>query len=318
MHFLGSRTFRSTLAIVTAAALVGCGGEDLGQAKAVAAGLGTAAEAASAAASAAGVAVADSVGYNLETTGDLELKHSGKPGCEIYEDRLLLTFTTLDGGAMFGGPSYDVMVRGFEGEGRYEGTFTLKDDGETSGGTVTVTASVAEGRILPVMSGRVSGQFSGALGSGVIEGDYSCKTDLGRPGDWNSGPKSGAWVEYRITGDAEASHREEEVVMCSESDQGFRAHSMGSWSLSFETEIEGRGEMPARFTLGAPLPLRELRPTGSADPRFYGDGTVTVEDAGTDEFGLKAVRVKFSAPEVEQGRSGPALSVDGELFCGVM
>lgn len=69
---------------------------------------------------------------------------------------------------------------------------------------------------------------------------------------------------------------------------------------------------------GAPLPLSELRPAGAADPCFYGDGTVILEDAGTDAFGLDAVQVEFSAPELEQDRSERTLSVEGDLFCGVM
>ena len=50
--------------------------------------------------------------------------------------------------------------------------------------------------------------------------------------DTSAALKSGAYIEYAVTGDVELTDREEEVVLCSTTSDGFMAHTIGSWNFS--------------------------------------------------------------------------------------
>jgi hypothetical protein len=128
--------------------------------------------------------------------------------------------------------------------------------------------------------------------------------------------KSGAYIEYTVTGDVELSDREEEVVLCSTSEDGFKAHTIGKWNISLDTEGSGPGSHGVRFMVAAPPEIEAVNVRGT-DDRFYGDGTMTIEDAGKDNFGFSAVKVSFSATGLAS-RPGHHINVKGSFFCGVM
>ncbi len=128
--------------------------------------------------------------------------------------------------------------------------------------------------------------------------------------------KSGAYIEYTVTGDVELSAREQEVVLCSTSSDGFKAHTIGKWNFSLDTEGSGPGSHGVRFMVAAPSEIEAVNVRGT-DDRFYGDGTMTIEDAGRDNVGFPAVNVRFSATGLTS-RPGYKIDVEGSFFCGVM
>jgi hypothetical protein len=128
--------------------------------------------------------------------------------------------------------------------------------------------------------------------------------------------KSGAYIEYTVTGDVEVSNREEEVVLCSETSDGFKAHTIGDWNFSLDADGSGPGSHGVRFMVAAPPEIQSVRAAGR-DHRFYGDGTLTLEDAGKDNVGFDAVRVTFTGTGLESD-PGYRISVEGSFFCGVM
>jgi len=128
--------------------------------------------------------------------------------------------------------------------------------------------------------------------------------------------KSGAYIEYTVTGDVELSDREEEVVLCSTSEDGFLAHTIGKWNFSLDAEGSGPGSHGVRFMVAAPPEIEAVNVRGT-DDRFYGDGTMTIEDAGKDNVGFPAVKVSFSATGLAS-RPGHQINVKGSFFCGVM
>ncbi len=128
--------------------------------------------------------------------------------------------------------------------------------------------------------------------------------------------KSGAYIEYSVKGDIEVSDREEEVVLCSTSSHGFKAHTIGQWNFSLDAEGEGPGKHKVRFMVASAPEFESVRSSGR-DHRFYGDGTMELEDAGRDSFGLAAVKVSFSATGLESD-PGHRIDVEGSFFCAVL
>ncbi|UCD24210.1 MAG: hypothetical protein JSW51_14475 [Gemmatimonadota bacterium] len=132
----------------------------------------------------------------------------------------------------------------------------------------------------------------------------------------NAAMKSGAYIEYSVKGDIEVSDREEEVVLCSTSSDGFKAHTIGEWNFSLDAAGEGPGKHNVRFMVASAPEFESVRTRGR-DHRFYGDGTMELEDAGRDNFGLAAVKVSFSAQGLVSD-PGYEIDVEGSFFCAVM
>jgi len=129
---------------------------------------------------------------------------------------------------------------------------------------------------------------------------------------------SPVWIEYSVTGDAELEAREEDVVMCSELEDGFKAHTLGNWNFTLEADGNGPGEHAVKFMVAPDRAIESLRAqTGRDDPRFYGDGTMTIESAGKDDFGLELVTAEFSAVDLESA-TGHTISVTGKFGCQVL
>ncbi len=130
--------------------------------------------------------------------------------------------------------------------------------------------------------------------------------------------KSGAYIEYTVSGDYSVTDREEEVVMCSEVEGGLKAHTLGAWNVTLEATGRDPGTHAARITVAAPQQVTELHDDDfRTDDRFYGDGSVTIEEGGRDAFGLPAVKVTYSGTNLESD-TGHVIGIEGSLFCGVM
>ncbi len=57
-----------------------------------------------------------------------------------------------------------------------------------------------------------------------------------------------AWIEYTVTGAVSLENREENVAMCSLTDEAFLVHTLGEWNVSIETDNKNPGEHQATFT----------------------------------------------------------------------
>ena len=137
------------------------------------------------------------------------------------------------------------------------------------------------------------------------------------------GPGGGAsitpWVEYSISGPVTVSGREDDVVMCSSSSEGFVARTLGDWVIGVEADGTGPGSFPATFYVAAPEQYDDrLRDDNfRTDDRFRGDGTITITVKGKDPLGLDLVEVEFNATGLESG-GGIVIHVQGKLSCSVM
>jgi hypothetical protein len=126
------------------------------------------------------------------------------------------------------------------------------------------------------------------------------------------------WIEYTVSGDASVTGRDEDTVLCSYLDTGLMAHSVGEWTITLEAAEGGTGTHEAKFTVAPPVDFpgwREKDP--GSDWRPTGKGTMTITDAGKDQYGSRAVAVEFSATGLESP-AGHKVDVEGKLSCGVM
>jgi hypothetical protein len=129
---------------------------------------------------------------------------------------------------------------------------------------------------------------------------------------------SPVWIEYTITGDAEVTAREDDVVMCSEIDDGFEVHTLGDWIFTLDTSGAEPGEHAAQFRVAAPASAASLHDNDArTDDRFEGEGTIEIESAGKDQFGLSLIEAKFSGLEL-RSEADHTISVSGTLGCQVL
>jgi hypothetical protein len=126
------------------------------------------------------------------------------------------------------------------------------------------------------------------------------------------------WIEYHVTGAVTEDGRDEDVLICSEGDEQFQLAARGDWYFDIEANGKGPGQHPAEFTVVAPKRHTAVHADrGRTDDRFRGDGTITIEAAGKDQFGMPLANIDFSAAKLESG-PGHIISVEGKLVCGVM
>lgn len=115
------------------------------------------------------------------------------------------------------------------------------------------------------------------------------------------------WIEYEVAGAGEIADREEVVVMCSETDDGFQARSLGNVIIGLEAVGGGEGRHEASVSVSV----------GFSPERFEGDGTIVIEPTGTDALGLPLYSVTFEGNDLESP-SGETASVAGTMSCSVM
>jgi len=138
------------------------------------------------------------------------------------------------------------------------------------------------------------------------------------PSDKGATAVSPVWIEYTVTGDTEVQAREEDVVMCSETEDGFKAHTLGDWVFTLEADGNGPGEHAVSFTVAASDTIKALRDdTYRTDHRFYGDGTMTIVSAGKDDYGFDLITAEFSGIDL-QSEGEHTISVAGKLGCQVL
>jgi hypothetical protein len=125
-----------------------------------------------------------------------------------------------------------------------------------------------------------------------------------------------AWIEYTVTGAVSLENREEDVVMCSLTDEAFLVHTLGEWTVSIETDNSSPGEHPATFMVAAPDSIAALNDF-RVDDRPKGEGTVGIEDGGTGQLGLPRVVVTFEAADLTSD-AGKTIGITGRLVCDVM
>ncbi len=133
------------------------------------------------------------------------------------------------------------------------------------------------------------------------------------------GASSPAWVEYDISGPVTLSGRDDDVVLCSSSSEGFKARTLGDWVMDVEADGTGPGAFPAKFWVAAPEQYDDKLSDDDfrTDDRFRGDGNITIAAKGKDPFGQDVVEVEFQASGLESG-GGIVIHVQGKLFCAVM
>lgn len=124
------------------------------------------------------------------------------------------------------------------------------------------------------------------------------------------------WIEYAVTGAVSVENREEDVVMCSDTDEAFLVHTLGTWNVSIETSDRSPGEHPATFRVAAPDSIEALNDY-RVDDRPKGEGTVTIEDGGRGQMGLPRVAVIFNATGLTSD-AGKTINITGRLVCDVM
>jgi hypothetical protein len=130
--------------------------------------------------------------------------------------------------------------------------------------------------------------------------------------------QSSVYIEYSVTGSAAASGRDGEVVLCSQGDDGFNIHSLGSWIFSIDAPSAEPGEHEAKLRVAAPDDVAALHDDSfRTDDRLYGDGTIVIERAGTGQANLPLLRVRFTGKGLASD-TGAKIDVEGTLVCALM
>ena len=125
-----------------------------------------------------------------------------------------------------------------------------------------------------------------------------------------------AWIEYTVTGDAIVEDREENVVMCSITDEAFLVHTIGEWNISIESAEGSPGEHTAEFMVAAPQSIAALQGP-AVDDRLRGEGVITIADGGMGQYGFPRVEVTYEAANLTS-ENGKAIGIKGKFVCDVM
>jgi len=119
-----------------------------------------------------GMALDEAWAFTATASGDITFSHEGVTECSVSGSDVELQFA---------GPGSDthlyyVTIPDFSGTGRYEASFRIIDvleDGESTG---TAQVVIEQGRIegIDVVGGEFTAAYEGALGSGTVEGRFTC------------------------------------------------------------------------------------------------------------------------------------------------
>jgi hypothetical protein len=120
-----------------------------------------------------GLTLDDLFAYSAETTGDLTIGSAGMADCDVSGGQLGVW---LDPSDSLEPRLYRLEVDGFDGTGRFEGTFTITDifSEAASTGTVSVETEVADIDEVDAVGGAFSGTIDGELGKGSFEVSFTC------------------------------------------------------------------------------------------------------------------------------------------------
>ncbi len=119
-----------------------------------------------------GLTLDDAFAFTATASGDIEFSHEGITDCSATGSEVELQFTDSGSDPHF----YYVTIPDFSGTGRYEAEFQIINvlkDGESSGSAIV---EIEQGRIedFDAVGGMFSATYDGALGSGTVEGTYTC------------------------------------------------------------------------------------------------------------------------------------------------
>ena len=259
----------------------------------------------------AGLDPAEGLQFALESSGDITFRHTGAVLCEAYAGELLISFLQVDDPFL----GYELSVPDFEGDGRFAGRFSLERRGATSAGAVEVDAEDRRKGDMRVITGRLTGAADGEAGHASVFGSFHCEMAGDAPVPTSM--ESSAWIEYAVTGDAQAELREDDVMICSRSEEGgLMARSLGAWTVDIETEWPGTGQGAGAFTVAAPPHVDALRGSGR-DSRLRGAGTLTLEDTGPGPLGLPSLQGRFEAPDLVSDLDH-RIGIAGSFRCSIL
>jgi len=259
----------------------------------------------------AGLAPDEGIQFALESSGDITFRHTGGALCEEYAGELLVSFLQIDDPFL----GYELSVPDFGGDGRFTGRFTIERRGDASSGDVEVETEDRQEGDSRIITGQLTGAADGEAGHASVSGVFYC--EMAANAAVASSTSSGAWMEYTVTGDAQAELREEDVMICSRSDEGgLMARSLGAWTVDIETDWSGAGQGVGAFSVAAPPHVDALRGSGR-DPRLRGEGVVTIEDTGGGPMGLPSVQGWFEAPDLVSDL-GRTIGIVGSFRCSIL
>lgn len=120
----------------------------------------------------AGTAVLDDVGYELQSTGEVEFDHTGDAVCTVTKGQLDVEFSPDVASDL----SYALSAVDFsQDRASYGVAFVVESDRGESMGSGFMTADVSDaGDGVLFFSGSFSAAFSGAAGEGFVEGQFGC------------------------------------------------------------------------------------------------------------------------------------------------
>ena len=149
-----------------------------------------------------GLTLDDAFAFTATASGDIDFSHDGITDCSVTGSQLELQFTDSGSDPHF----YYVTIPDFSGTGRYEAEFQIVSvlkEGESSG---TATLEIEQGRIedFDAVGGMFSATYDGALGSGTVEGTYTClfftALEASHPTVRGSAPRGGLFAApYLLT-----------------------------------------------------------------------------------------------------------------------
>lgn len=120
-----------------------------------------------------GLTLDDLFTYTSQTSGDLTIDPTGMAECDMSGGVLGVWLNPPDS---LEPRLYRLEVDGFDGTGRFEGTFTITDifTDAASTGTVSIDAELAAIEGIDAVGGAFRGTIDGALGSGSFEVSFTC------------------------------------------------------------------------------------------------------------------------------------------------
>lgn len=256
--------------------------------------------------------------YALAVSGDIELSHSGDILCTIYEGTIELSFFPESFEW-----DYGFEATGFDGtEGSYAGVFRIGDgtrEASEGPGEITISLGEPDDIGLLVASGSISGSYAGETGSGEFEGTYACEITIEEAAGGSGavgGGETGAYIDYVISGDAEAERTEVDAVLCGTTEGGFSlsAPSLEAWTIDVMADAATEGSpFEAQFSVSPPS-SSDLAEPGPFASRLEGPGTVTYQDAGTDPTGISLYAGTLEAAGlVSEG--GFSIDLTAEFTC---
>lgn len=126
------------------------------------------------------------------------------------------------------------------------------------------------------------------------------------------------WMEFSVKGTVNTSERAEDTMLCSTTEDGLLGQGGMDWVIHFEAPSAAPGTHAARFRVSAPASVVALHDDDfRTDDRLTGEGTITVEEAGSGQMDIPLLKVGFSATGLSS-QTGATLDLTGTMVCPVL